>query len=609
MRRPILSISIMFLLLVAVSLQAKEVTPAGQLPTYYAGVNGKSSKSLFDEVHVIVKVGYSSLGYDGLFDAYPETDMKENGKLWDMYSNCDFDLNKDRCGNYSKECDCWNREHSIPKSWYGGTKSGPGCDIFHLVPTDGKVNGMRSNYAFGEVGNADYSYDGSKKGSALSITITGGNTLAGNEGTTVSCSGTVFEPQDQYKGDFARGYMGALLRWAGDHQAFTSGDGSKIFSGNYTATGKFGLTNYGIALLMKWHREDPVSQKEIDRNNGIQATQGNRNPFIDYPYLAEYIWGSHAGESVDMSLLVCSSDAAFVPGVSDGYDGSGGGTVPDPEETWQITWRVDGEEYTEGNPTTKVVKGKGIEVLPAIPTSCSETSTVFMGWTTEQIAGTTDVAPEVLFTEVASAPEITSDMTFHAVFAKGEATASTQGNASTEIALSKEETAGWTINGTVTQPTYWILTQNAYIESPAVEVSTVESIVVNMRTYGGSSYNTVDITCAGQTLGSLEASSKTLEDYTLLRDEASWMGSGAIRFSSTTCTDTNGPGVAAITIRLGGAETVYTEYLTTCRSTAIDMVDDSDTRIRPQKVLRNGQLLIIVEGKVYTAYGQLIINN
>ena len=609
MRRPIFSISILFLLLVAVSLQAKTVTPADQLPTYYAGVNGKSSKSLFDEVHVIVKVGYSSLGYDGLFDAYPETDMKENGKLWDMYSNCDFTYSKDQCGSYSKECDCYNREHSIPKSWYGDTKSGPGCDIFHLVPTDGKVNNMRSNYAFGEVGNADYSYDGSKKGSALSITITGGNTLAGNEGTTVSCSGTVFEPQDQYKGDFARGYMGALLRWAGDHQAFTSGDGSKIFSGNYTATGKFGLTNYGIALLLKWHREDPVSQKEIDRNNGIQATQGNRNPFIDYPYLAEYIWGSHAGESVDMSLLVCSSDAAFVPGVSDGYDGSGGGTVPDPEETWQITWRVDGEEYTEGNPTTKVVRGKSIEVLPAIPTSCSEISTVFMGWTTEQIAGTTDVAPEVLFTEVASAPEITSDMTFHAVFPKGEATASTQGNASTEIALSKEETAGWTINGTVTQPTYWILTQNAYIESPAVEVSAVESIVVNMRTYGGATYNTVDITCAGKTLGSLEASSKTLQDYTLLRDEASWLGSGAIRFSSTTNTATYGPGVAAITIRLGGAETVYTEYLTTCHATAIDMVDDSDTRIRPQKVLRNGQLLIIVEGKVYTAYGQLIINN
>ena len=609
MKRCFFSIPIIFLLLVAVSLQAKTVTPAGQLPTYYAGVNGKSSKSLFDEVHAIVKVGYSSLRYKDLWTAYQTTDLNADGRIWDMYSNCDFTYSKDQCGNYSKECDCYNREHSIPKSWFGGTESGPGCDIFHLVPTDGRVNNMRSNYAFGEVSSADYTYDGSKRGSAASITITGGNTLAGNEGTTVSCSGTVFEPQDQYKGDFARGYMGTLLRWAGDYQAFTSGEGGDIFSGNYTETGKFGLTNYGIALLMKWHREDPVSQKEIDRNNGIQATQGNRNPFIDYPYLAEYIWGSHAGESVDMSLLVCSSDAAFVPGVSDGYDGSGGGTVPDPEDTWQITWRVDGEEYTEGNPTTKVVKGKGIEVLPAIPTSCSETSTVFMGWTTEQISGTTDVAPEVLFTDVASAPEITSDMTFHAVFAKGEATASTPGNASTEITLTKTQTTGWTISGTSTQTNYWVLTQNAYIESPAVEVSTVESIVVNMRTYGGTSYNTVDITCAGQTLGSLSASNSTLKDYTLESNGASWMGSGTIRFSSTTCTDKNGPGVAAITIRLGGAETVYTEYLTTCHATAINMVDDSDTRIRPQKVLRDGQLLIIVEGKVYTAYGQLIINN
>ena len=604
MKRHFFAFFLVFLPFLGTPLRAKDVTPAGQLPTYYVSMNGKSSKSLFDEVHAIVKVGYSSLGYDGLFGAYPETDMKENGKLWDMYSNCEFDLDKDRCGNYSHECDCWNREHSIPKSWYGGTKSGPGCDIFHLVPTDGKVNGMRSNHAFGEVSSADYSYDGSKRGSASSITITGGNTLAGNEGTTVSCSGTVFEPQDQYKGDFARGYMGALLKWAGDYQAFTSGDGSKIFSGNYTATGKFGLTNYGIALLMKWHREDPVSQKEIDRNNGIQATQGNRNPFIDYPYLAEYIWGSHAGEAVDMSLLVCSSDAAFVPGVSNGYDGSGGGTVPDPEGTWQITWQVDGEEYTEGDPTTKVVKGEGVEVLPAEPTSCSETSTVFMGWTTELIAGTTDVAPELLFANAADAPEIKSDMTFHAVFAKASTTEAPSNTAAGEIMLTKEQTDGWTIRGASSQTNYWILTKNAYIESPAVELSAVESIVVNMRTYGGTAYKTVDITCAGQTLGSLTANDKNLKDYELSVVSGQWSeGSGAIRFSSTTNTDTNGPGVAAITIRLGGVEITYTEYLTTCNVTETNVVENNGSRLKPQKVLRDGQLLIIVDGKTYTVYG------
>ena len=473
MRRYIFSIFFAFLPLFPISLLAQAVTAPEQLPAYYVAMNGKSGKALFDEVHAIVKVGYSSLGYKGLWTAYQTTDLNADGKIWDMYSNCDFTYSKDQCGNYSKECDCYNREHSIPKSWFGGTESGPGCDIFHLVPTDGKVNGVRSNYAFGEVSSADYTYDGSKRGSAASITITGGNTLAGNEGTTVSCSGTVFEPQDQYKGDFARGYMGALLRWAGDYQAFTSGEGGDIFSGNYTATGKFGLTNYGIALLLKWHREDPVSQKEIDRNNGIQATQGNRNPFIDYPYLAEYLWGSHAGEAVDMSLLVCSSDAAFVPGVSNGYDGSGGGTVPEPEETWQIRWLVNGEEYTEGNPTTQVVKGMPLEVLPAIPTSCSEISTVFVGWTTEMIAGTTDIAPEVLFIAVADAPEITSDITFHAVFAKDQ---------------------------------------------------------------------------------------ETTEDG-------------------------------------------YSEYLTTCNSTDMDRVTTNDHRLQPQKVLRNGQLLIIVDGKTYTAFG------
>ena len=77
-----------------------------------------------------------------------------------------------------------------------------------------------------------------------------------------------------------------------------------------------------MALLLKWHREDPVSQKEIDRNNGIQKTQGNRNPFIDYPYLAEYIWGEKAGEKVNLNDLISSSDERFVPGQSNGYNGT-----------------------------------------------------------------------------------------------------------------------------------------------------------------------------------------------------------------------------------------------------------------------------------------------
>ena len=327
----------------ALSLFAKSVTPAASLPTYYKDINGKSGKSLFDAVHVVSKEGYSSLGYSGLWTAYRTTDVRDNGKIWDMYSDCSWTVGSDQCGGYSNECDCYNREHSIPKSWFGGSESGPGCDIFQVVPTDGYVNNRRSNYAFGEVSSASYTYDGAKLGSAKSITITGGNNIAGNTGASVSCSGTVFEPRDEYKGDFARGYFGTMIKWAnGDYSAFTTGDGSKIFSSNYS-TGAFGLTKYGVALLMKWHRQDPVSQKEIDRNNGIQQTQGNRNPFIDYPYLAEYIWGEKAGQTLELDDLITAYDSRFVLGESNGY--LKGGSTVDPETKCIVTWMVNGEEY------------------------------------------------------------------------------------------------------------------------------------------------------------------------------------------------------------------------------------------------------------------------
>ncbi|MBR5676690.1 MAG: endonuclease [Paludibacteraceae bacterium] len=289
----------------------------------YSSLNGKSGSTLWDAVHSRAKSGYSTLSYAGLWTAYKTTDVYPTGhanagKIWDMYGGCSFTYSSDQCGSYSGECSCYNREHSIPKSWFGGSEgsNSPGTDIFHVVPTDGKVNGMRSNYAFGEVNSATYSYNGSKLGSAKSITIE--NTMLGTSVTKSCSSSPVFEPIDEYKGDFARGYLGTLLRWNSDYQAFTSGDGSSIFSGTYTEAGHWGLTEYGIALLLKWHRQDPVSQKEIDRNNGIESTQGNRNPFIDYPILAEYIWGKYAGNSFNTSNAVGSFESAFTPGVSDG---------------------------------------------------------------------------------------------------------------------------------------------------------------------------------------------------------------------------------------------------------------------------------------------------
>ena len=587
------------------SIIAKTVTPSASLPAYYKTIDGKSGKTLFDAVQIVTQTGYSSLGYDGLWGAFKTTDKKSNGKVWDMYSDCSWTFGSDQCGSYSSECDCYNREHSIPKSWFGGSTSGPGCDIFHLVPTDGKVNGMRSNYAFGEVSSASYTYDGAKKGTAKSITIIGGNTIAGNVGTTISCSGTVFEPRDEYKGDFARGYMGALLKWAGD-KSFTTGEGAKIFTTTFTM-GSFGLTKYGVALLMKWHRQDPVSQKEIDRNNGIQETQGNRNPFIDYPYLAEYIWGEKAGQTLELDDLITAYDSRFVLGESNGY--LKGGSTVDPETKCTVTWLVNGEVYTAGNPTISVNKGGVVTVLPTAPKSCDEISNQFVGWSEDVINGTQDNVPTDLFSNADDAPDITQNTTFHAVFAQLEEEETTVSTPAT-IAMNLNDTQGWTLSGLDKQSKYWKMIKESYAESPSLDASQITSITINMRTWGGTQYNTIEFAVAGKKIGELKADNNTLKDYTW-KPSATPSGVGALRFSSPTSTANEGPAFSSITIETTGGGTgttttyTYSRYITSCNNGTSD-IEETVVEKPNTKIIRNGQLLIEYNGVYYNTLGQQV---
>ena len=603
MKRLFLLSSIFFF---ALSLFAKSVTPAASLPAYYEDIDGKSGKTLFDAIQKVTKLGYSSLGYDGLWGAYKKTDMRDNGKIWDMYSDCSWTVGSDQCGSYNNECDCYNREHSIPKSWFGGSKSGPGCDIFQVVPTDGYVNNRRSNYAFGEVSSASYTYDGAKLGSAKSITITGGNTIAGNTGTSVSCSGTVFEPRDEYKGDFARGYFGTMIKWAGDYQAFTSDDGGKMFSSNYN-TGSFGLTKYGVALLMKWHRQDPVSQKEIDRNNGIQETQGNRNPFIDYPYLAEYIWGEKAGQTLELDDLITAYDSRFVLGESNGY--LKGGSTVDPETKCTVTWLVNGEVYTAGNPTLSVNKGGVVSVLPIAPKSCDEISTQFVGWSEDVINGTTDNIPTDLFSTADDAPDITQNTTFHAVFAQLEEEETTVSTPAT-IAMNLNNTQGWTLTGLDKQSKYWKMIKDSYAESPSLDASQITSITINMRTWGGTQYNTIEFSVAGKKIGELKADNNNLKDYTW-KPTTTPSGVGALRFSSPTSTANEGPAFSSITIETTGGGTgatttyTYSRYITSCNNGTSD-IEETVVEKPNTKIIRNGQLLIEYNGVYYNTLGQQV---
>ena len=257
-----------------------------QIPAnYYNEAQNKKGYALRYALFNIIK-NHTTLSYDYLWTAYAQTDIKTNGKVWDMYSDkpgqnppYEFTYGSDQCGNYGGEGDCYNREHSIPKSWFNDA-SPMVTDLMHVVPTDGYVNGKRSNYPFGEVASASWtSQNGSKLGSSA---VSG-------------YSGTVFEPIDEYKGDFARIYFYMTVCYMNKNLGATSN--SMFTSGN--------LKPWALSMLIQWSNEDPVSEKEIARNNAVYQIQGNRNPFVDYPELVGKIYGS---DSVNVFLPTSISE-------------------------------------------------------------------------------------------------------------------------------------------------------------------------------------------------------------------------------------------------------------------------------------------------------------
>ncbi len=297
---------------------------------HYVELDGKSGEALFQAVSTCAEQGHSRVSYDGLWTAFRTTDSTPAGKVWDMYSNCDYAWGKEadggnQCGSggIGGECDCYNREHSIPKSWWGGhTTPNQYSDLFHLVPTDGNVNTIRNNNPYGEVSEP---------------TRTTGNGSKVGPCSFAGYTGKAFEPIDEYKGDLARGILGTMTHYQG---AWTEQDGATVFTGDYTAAGHFGLTEYALNLFLKWHRQDPVSQKELDRNNGIEATQGNRNPFIDYPELVEYIWGNKQGRKLTLSDICLAYDKTCVPTDEvgkDDEDDTGDGGEPSGDYYYRLT--------------------------------------------------------------------------------------------------------------------------------------------------------------------------------------------------------------------------------------------------------------------------------
>ena len=582
-------LSFVALLCVAQVSLAAAVTPAAQIPTYWASADGKAGAALWTAISAQTNVGFSTLGYNGLWSAYQKTDLYPGtNKIWDMYGECDFTYSSDQCGNYSGVCDCYNREHSIPKSWFGGGTSGIGCDIFHLVPTDGQINSTRSNDEFGEVAGAK-TYYGNGTGAAGTWS-TDRPTIASTAGEVIQGSGNVFEPKDQYKGDFARGYMGTIIKW----QLANMTTANNFFTGQYNASGNFGFTKKAVVLMMKWHREDPVSQKEIDRNNGIQQTQGNRNPFIDYPYLAEYIWGEHAGETVDMSLLMPSTDPDFIPGVSDGARTF---VPPIPGAMYGVTWSVNGEALL----VDSICEECPVMVLPTTPVSCSTESPVFMGWTDAAITGTTDDAPAVLYTKPADFPAVTADVTYYAVFAKETVT---QGAEPATYIFDAEHQEGWTNTANKTG-SYWLLDQGKTLVSPSIDLMGLSSITVKMRTYGGTQYDMLQISEETGVLTSIQATAGgTMTEYTW-NNNLYIAGTSTITFACSNGAANKGIGIQSVVINATGSGSSYSRYITSCQTgSEVELVPNEEAAAR--KILVGGQIYIVLGEQLFNIQGQRV---
>ncbi|MEG3758016.1 endonuclease [Pseudoalteromonas carrageenovora] len=255
-------------------------TPTG----YYVTTQGLSGYALKTELYNIIN-NHSSQGYSAIWNFYDSSArdkyFENDNSILDMYSEkpngsdiYTYTAVSDQCGNYSGEGNCYNREHSFPKSWFGGTNEPMNSDVHHIYATDGYVNSKRSNYPFGEVASASFtSTNGSKVGTATS---------------SLNYSGTVFEPIDEFKGDFARAYFYMATRYEnviGSWQNNTTASNAVL---NGTSNQVF--ESWVVTMLLNWHNADPVSQMELDRNQAAYEFQGNRNPYIDHPEFVDMIW-------------------------------------------------------------------------------------------------------------------------------------------------------------------------------------------------------------------------------------------------------------------------------------------------------------------------------
>lgn len=337
-----------------------------QIPSgYYTNATGLTGENLRTALKTItstghVKLPYTSTSFD-VWDAYQYTDVRPTAPtiVWDMYSDRPsstpayvYTIFTSQCGNSSVEGSCYSREHCFPSSWWGGTDSPTNqqfSDLHHLFPADQFVNNKKSNYPIGKVNP-----------SAVSWTSTNGSKV-GNCGVP-GYTGFVFEPIDEYKGDFARAYLYLITRYKDQISAWVTANAATqiddVILGNQ-------YKPWYLNMLMEWSANDPVSAKEIARNNAIyyQTPQSNRNPFVDHPEYVSAIWGAPVSVAAPVATAATAVSAnSFtanwnsVSNATDGYllDVS---TTPNFSVTYpQTTTDLLFSEYVEGSAFNRYIE-------------------------------------------------------------------------------------------------------------------------------------------------------------------------------------------------------------------------------------------------------------
>jgi hypothetical protein len=255
-----------FFFLIVVLIQSSALwaaVPSG----YYYFVKNKKKAELKTALHMycgpLKEFDYGG-GPGFTWEGFFSTDRRADSTVIDMYSNTV------RKQTSFSAVSGMHIEHSFPKSWWGAYPNNAYKDLFHLYPADASANESKNNLPLGEVTGTP-GFDN-------------GVTKVGSNGFGTAYTDKCFEPADEYKGDFARSYFYISTVYENLAPLMQS---PMTYTNNTYPFWK----PWAIDLLLKWNKQDPVSAKELTRIEAVYALQGNRNPFIDYPDLAEYIWG------------------------------------------------------------------------------------------------------------------------------------------------------------------------------------------------------------------------------------------------------------------------------------------------------------------------------